>query len=73
MNALIGDIATTISIIIVAMQVTAVSIVVIVATCKLAAIGMLTATNIFGTFPADFIASFVKNGLINSDENFLHD
>jgi hypothetical protein len=55
------------------MQVTTVSIVVIVATCKLAAIGMLTATNIFGTFPADFIASFVKNGLINSDENFLHD
>lgn len=73
MNALIGDIATTISIIIVAMQVTAVSIVVIVATCKLAVISMLTATNIFGTFPADFIASFVKNGFINSDENFLHD
>ena len=73
MNALIGDIATTISIIIVAMQVTTVSIVVIVATCKLAAIGMLTATNFFGTFPAGFIASFVKNGLINLDENFLHD
>lgn len=66
-----GDIATTIDIIIVTERVTAIKIAVIIAACKPVIVSTLTAVDIFETFPANFIVGFVKSGLINSGENFL--
>ena len=66
-----GDIATTIDIIIVIERVTAIKIAVIIAACKPVIVSTLTVVDIFETFLAKFIVSFVKSGLINSGENFL--
>ena len=65
LNALIGDIATAISIITIVKQVAAINIAVIVAACKPVVVSKLTAIDIFETFPVGFIASFVKSGSIN--------
>lgn len=62
MNALIGDIATTISIIIVVKLFTAINIAIIIAACKPAVVNMLIAIDIFETFLASFVADFVKSG-----------
>jgi multisubunit Na+/H+ antiporter MnhF subunit len=65
LNALIGDIATAISIITIVKQVAAIDIAVIVAACRPTVASRLTAIDIFETFLVGFIASFVRSGSIN--------
>ena len=71
-NAFIIYIATAVNTVTIVKLIIAINTVIIITACMLAAISMLAAASISGSFLAEF-ASSARSGLINLDENYLHD